>query len=63
MSNQHDSENKTDLSNIKSRDSVVGIATGYRLDDRRVRVRVPVGVRRFSSLCRPALGPTQPPIQ
>jgi hypothetical protein len=26
-----------------SRDSVVGIATGYGLDDRRVGVRVPVG--------------------
>jgi hypothetical protein len=31
-----------------SRDSVVGTETGYRLDDRRVGVRVPVGSRIFS---------------
>jgi hypothetical protein len=30
-----------------SRDSVVGIATGYGLDDRGVGVRVPVGSRIF----------------
>jgi hypothetical protein len=36
-----------------SRDSVVGIATGYGLDDREVEVRVPVGSRIFSSPCRP----------
>jgi hypothetical protein len=49
----------------KSRDSVVGIAIGYGLDDRRVGVRVPVGSRIFCSQTssRPALGPTQPPIQ
>jgi hypothetical protein len=28
---------------MRSRDSVVGIATGYGLDDRGVEVRVPVG--------------------
>jgi hypothetical protein len=33
-----------------SRDSVVGIATGYGLDDRGVGVRVPVEPRVFSSL-------------
>jgi hypothetical protein len=33
----------------RSRDSVVGIATVYGLDDRRVGVRVPVGSRIFSS--------------
>jgi hypothetical protein len=44
-----------------SRDSVVGIATCYGLDDRGVGVQVPVGVRIFTS--RPALGSTQPPIQ
>jgi hypothetical protein len=38
---------------IRSRDSVVGIATSYGLDDRGVGVRVPVG----------SLGSTQPPIQ
>jgi hypothetical protein len=34
---------------IRSRDSVVGIATGYRLDVRGVRVQVPVG-KEFSFL-------------
>jgi hypothetical protein len=33
--------------------SLVGIATGYRLDDERVGVRVPVGSRIFSSPRRP----------
>jgi hypothetical protein len=37
----------------RSRGSVVGIATGYGLDDRRVGVRVPVGSIIFSSPCRP----------
>jgi hypothetical protein len=48
-----------------SRDGVVGIATGYGLDDQEVGVRVPVGVKNFlfSTSCRLALGPTQPPIQ
>jgi hypothetical protein len=35
------------------RDSVVGIATGYGLDDRGVGVRVPVGSRILSSSRRP----------
>jgi hypothetical protein len=34
-------------------DSTVGIANGYRLDDREVRVRVPVGSRIFTSPCCP----------
>jgi hypothetical protein len=34
---------------IKSRDSAVGIATGYGLEDRGVGVQVPVGSRIFSS--------------
>jgi hypothetical protein len=33
--------------------SLVGIATGYRLDDRRFGVRVPVGSRIFFSPRRP----------
>jgi hypothetical protein len=33
--------------------SVVGIATGYGLDDRGVELRVPVGSRIFSSPRRP----------
>jgi hypothetical protein len=36
-----------------SRDSAVGIATGYRLDDRGVGVRVPVGATLFPSPRRP----------
>jgi hypothetical protein len=36
-----------------SRDSTVGMATAYGLDDRRVGVRVPVGSRIFPSLHRP----------
>jgi hypothetical protein len=36
----------------RSRDSVVGIATSYGLEDREVGVRVPVGSRIFSSLRR-----------
>jgi hypothetical protein len=34
-------------------DSVVGIASGYRLDGRGVGVRVQVGARIFPSPCRP----------
>jgi hypothetical protein len=36
-----------------SRESVVGTATGYGLDDRGVVVRVPLGARIFSSPGRP----------
>jgi hypothetical protein len=46
-----------------SRDSVVGIAAGYGLDDRGVGVHAPVGSRIFFKSSRPALGSTQPPIQ
>jgi hypothetical protein len=34
---------------IRSRDSVVGIVTGYELDDRGVGVQVTVGSKFFSS--------------
>jgi hypothetical protein len=34
---------------LRSRDSAVGIATDYGLDGQEVGVRVPVGVRSFSS--------------
>jgi hypothetical protein len=44
-----------------SRDSSVGIATGYGLDDREVELRVPVGSRIFCSPSRP--DQIQPPIQ
>jgi hypothetical protein len=46
-----------------SRDSAVGIATGYGVDDRGVGVRVPVGSIIFSTSSRPALGLIQAPIQ
>jgi hypothetical protein len=36
-----------------SRDTAVGIATGYWLDDRGIGFRVPVGSRIFTSPCRP----------
>jgi hypothetical protein len=44
---------------------VAGIATAYGLDDRGVRFRSPSWVKYFllSTSFRPALGPTQPPIQ
>jgi hypothetical protein len=49
-----------------SRGSVVGIATGYGLDDRGIGVKSTgkkVKNFLFSTSFRPALGPTQPPIQ
>jgi hypothetical protein len=52
--------------NRGSRDSTVGIATGYRLDDRgRGWSSSPSRVKNFlfSTSSRPALGPTQLPIQ
>jgi hypothetical protein len=47
----------------RSRDSIVGIATGYGLDNWGVGVRVPVRSRIFSTSSRPALGSTHPHIQ
>jgi hypothetical protein len=46
---------KYNYSNFKlwRRDSAVGIVTGYRLEDRGVGIRVPVGSRIFSSPRRP----------
>jgi hypothetical protein len=52
-----------DIWSMWSRDSVVGVATGYGLDDRGVGVWVPVGSTIFSTSSRLALGPTQPPLQ
>jgi hypothetical protein len=48
-----------------SRDSSVGIALGFGLDDRGSRVRMPGGAGNFlfTTASRTALGPTQPPIQ
>jgi hypothetical protein len=50
---------------FERRDSAVGIATGYGMDDQGVGVGVPVGPRifHFSTSFRPPLGPTQPTIQ
>jgi hypothetical protein len=49
----------------QSRDSSVGIALGYGLDDRGSRVRFPAGDGNFlfTTAFGMALGPTQPPIQ
>jgi hypothetical protein len=47
----------------KGRDSSLGIATGYELDDGGVGVLVPVGSRMFSTLSSPALWPTRPPTK
>jgi hypothetical protein len=50
---------------LGSRDSVVGIVTGYRDGRPRVRSLSPGRVKNFlfSISSRPALGPTQPPSQ
>ena len=40
--------------------SVVGVTTGYGLNGSRIESR---WVRDFPHLSRPALGPTQPPVQ
>ena len=45
---------------VVGRDSSVGIATGYGLDGPRIESR---WGRVFPHLSRPALGPTQPPVQ
>jgi hypothetical protein len=49
----------------RSRGSSVGIATSYGLGGREFGDQVPVGVKNFlfSTSSRPALGPTQLPIQ
>jgi hypothetical protein len=49
--------------NLRCRNSAIGIATGYGLDERGTRVRVPVGSRIISTPSRPAPGPVQPPIE
>jgi hypothetical protein len=38
---------------VQSRESAVGIATGYGLDEQDVGVRVPMGARIFTSPYRP----------
>jgi hypothetical protein len=51
--------------NVGSRKNVVGIATGYRLDDERSEFESWGGVKNciFSMSFRPTLGPTQRPMQ
>jgi hypothetical protein len=46
-----------------SRVSSGSIVSDYGLDDRAIGVRSPAGAKDFSSVSRPALGPTQPPVQ
>jgi hypothetical protein len=48
-----------------SRVSSVSIVSDYGLDDRAIGVRSPAGAEEFSSasVSRPAMGPTQPPVQ
>jgi hypothetical protein len=49
-SGQHEEEKILDCTRTRgSQDSIVGIATGYELDDRGAGVQVPVGSRIFSS--------------
>jgi hypothetical protein len=51
---------------LQSRDSSVGIALGYGLNDRGSRVRFSgegLGIFLFTTASRTALGPTQPPNQ
>jgi hypothetical protein len=46
--------------------SSVNIVSGYGLDDRAIEVRSPAEAKGFfpvASASRPALGPTQPPVQ
>jgi hypothetical protein len=48
-----------------SRVSSGSIVSDYGLDDRAIGVRFPAGAKIFplASVSRPALGPTQPPLQ
>jgi hypothetical protein len=48
---------------VRSRDSSVGIATGYGLDDRGFESQQRLRIFLFTTVSRPALGPTQPLIQ
>jgi hypothetical protein len=47
----------------RRRGSSVSTVSGYGLDDRTIGVRSPKEAKGFFSSSRPALGPTQPPVQ
>jgi hypothetical protein len=47
----------------RSRGSSGSVVSDYGLDDRAIGVRFPAGAKDFSSVSRPALRPTQPPVQ
>jgi hypothetical protein len=48
---------------LKEPGSSGSIVSDYGLDDRAIGVRSPVGAKDLSSVSRPALRPTQPPVQ
>jgi hypothetical protein len=62
---RHSRVSKSICRGIGSRDSAVGIATTYELNDRGVGVPSPGRVKNFlvSTSFRPTLGPTQPHIE
>jgi hypothetical protein len=47
----------------RSRGSSGSVVSDYGLDDRAIGVRFQAGAKDFSSESRPALRPTQPPVQ
>jgi hypothetical protein len=60
-----DSSPSSSISPCQYRRSSVCIVSGYVLDNRAIEVRFPAVaiVFRLTSVSRPALGPTQPPVQ
>jgi len=60
MMNTGTGRNKVNIMCLVCRDSSVGIATAYGLDGPRIESR---WGRDFLHLSRPALRPTQPPVQ
>jgi hypothetical protein len=59
----HFNINKLVTAKLGSQEIAVGVAIGCGLDSKEVRVRVPVGVRFFSTSPRSVVGPTRPPIE
>jgi hypothetical protein len=53
MTRRYKNSNSVYIAYVDSRDSAVGIAIGYGMDDRGVGVRVPVRSRIFTSPRRP----------